>query len=166
MTFSKQNMIAAATVVLIGVGGVATYATAHDRDGHGGYSEEHGERHGKHHRRGGKRMKMMMERFDANKDGSLTQVEIDTARAELVSKFDTDSNGDLSLEEFKALWLDVHNHDAVRGFQRLDVDGDAVVTADEFAAPFANAVEKFDRNGDGALSKDDRRGRHSKKKHD
>lgn len=171
MKFSKQNMIATAAVVLIGVGGIATYATAHDHDGdrRGGYSEGHGGKHHGKHRRGGKHVKMLMERFDANGDGSLTQEELDTSRKELLAKHDADGSGTLSLDEFKALWLEVMNRDAVRGFQRLDVDGDAAVTVDEFLEPFSDVVEKFDRNGDGALSKEDKRRRGGKdrmKKHD
>jgi hypothetical protein len=47
----------------------------------------------------------------------------------------------------------------VRAFQRHDQDGNAELTADEFNRRASQIVERMDRNGDGKLSKEDRRGR-------
>ncbi len=101
----------------------------------------------------------MLERFDSDKDGKLTQAELDASRKALVQKYDTDKDGKLSLSEFEALWLDVRRRSMVRGFQYIDEDGDALITVEEFLKPYANAVEKRDRDGDGAISRDDRRKR-------
>lgn len=153
----------AATIALAGVG----LSNAHERwndGGHGGYHGQgfHGDSMHKGHGRHGKRAKMMrrmMERFDTNSDGSLTQSEIDQGRAEQLAKYDSDQDGNLSLQEFEALWLEMARPRMVDRFQNLDEDGDAKVTSAEFLDPFANVVERHDRNGDGALSKDDRRKR-------
>jgi hypothetical protein len=45
----------------------------------------------------------LLETFDTNGDGQLTQAEIDGFRAERLAKFDTDGNGTLNLEEYEAL---------------------------------------------------------------
>ena len=106
-----------------------------------------------------RRFARLMERFDTNKDGKLTQKELDDARRALLAKHDGNKDGKLSLKEFESLWLEVRRRAMVRSFQRLDADGNAAVTVDEFLKPFSRLVERFDRNEDGALSKDDRRGR-------
>ena len=109
--------------------------------------------------RGGKRVDRLLERFDANKDGELTQSELDASRTELVEKYDTDKDGKLSLSEFERLWLDVKRRRMVRGFQYIDEDGDALITVEEFLKPYSDTVERMDRDGDGSISRDDRRGK-------
>lgn len=42
-------------------------------------------------------------------------------------------------------------------FQRLDDDGDAVVTREEFLEPFARLVQRLDRNADGAVTQEEMR---------
>lgn len=102
------------------------------------------------------RIGRLLERFDANKDGELTQAELDASRKELLEKYDTDKDGKLSLSEFETLWLDVRRRRIVRSFQYIDEDGDAAITVEEFVKPYAGAVERMDRNGDGAISRGER----------
>jgi Ca2+-binding EF-hand superfamily protein len=45
----------------------------------------------------------------------------------------------------------------VRSFQRLDTDGDAMVTLDEFQEPFAGLVARLDADGDGLINADELR---------
>ena len=94
----------------------------------------------------------LLETFDANNDGQLTQAEIDGFRAERLAKFDTDGNGTLSLQEYEALWHDAYRERMVDEFQRHDDDGNSIVTTEEFSDPFANMVTRMDRNDDGILS--------------
>lgn len=117
---------------------------------------KHGRRHGGHGMRAGR---YMMERYDANKDGKLTQDEINSNREAWLKEFDANNDGKLSLDEFKQLYLKARAERIVREFQQFDRDGDAGVTLEEYQRPLADIVERMDRNGDGALSKDDRRGR-------
>jgi len=99
-----------------------------------------------------------MKRFDTDNDGKLTQDEINQARRALVTKHDADGNGQLTLAEFQNLWLEVRRKRMVRSFQRIDEDGDAIISVDEFLEPFSRVVERMDRNEDGVLDKKDRRG--------
>ncbi|HSM20376.1 MAG TPA: hypothetical protein VK844_08415, partial [Hyphomicrobiales bacterium] len=67
--------------------------------------------------------------------------------------------GELSLEEFQALHQEITQPMTVRAFQMHDPDGDAAITKDEFASRTQGLVARLDRDGDGALSTDDRYGR-------
>jgi hypothetical protein len=143
---------------LLALGGVAGLASA-DMGGMGGgmggghgmwgMGGGHGDRHG-----GG--MTMMFERYDTNKDGKVTQQEIDDNRAQWYAEFDADKNSGLSLDEFKNLWLKARNEMMVREFQFFDRDGNGQVTIEEYREPLSDMVANRDRNGDGALSREDR----------
>src|SRR3954470_24130167 len=99
MTLASMALLAAAI-------GLSTAAAAHD--GAGGHW-----RHGT----GPHFFAMqMMERYDANKDGKLSQEEIDTNRMEWLQRFDPDKDGSLTLQEFEALWLEAHRERMVREF--------------------------------------------------
>ena len=101
------------------------------------------------------RMRGLFETYDTDGDGSLTQEEIDTARAAQLARFDTDKDGSLSLVEYEALWLDAMRERMVDRFQSHDDDGDGLITAEEFQEGLDAIVSRMDRNGDGALSRDD-----------
>jgi Ca2+-binding EF-hand superfamily protein len=134
---------------------------------HGYGSMHHGYRQGRHHgwrgHRGWRghgmrhRFRKMLERYDANGDRKLTQEEINSNREAWLKEFDADGNGKLSLDEFKQLWLKARAERIVRSFQRFDRDGDAGITLQEYQRPLANIVERRDRNGDGAIGRDDMR---------
>ena len=143
----KLRFVGGAALLVSGVM-MADIAAADRRGGH----------HGQGHR--GHSIERLLERFDADKDGKLTQEELNGARKDLLAKHDANKDGKLSLEEFKPLWNEVMQRRMVRGFQRLDRDGDAAVTLDEFLRPFAHTVEFVDRDGDGAVSRADRRPHH------
>jgi len=174
MTRRMKLLIAAGMIAVASAAGVAGIAEARDgrrgeacegpRGGehagrhHRGGGDD-GWRHGGHHRQGkGRHAMALMERFDGNADGELTQEEIDQARAANLAKFDADGDGQLSLGEFQELWLDFMRERMVDRFQDLDADGDAVVSAEEYERPFARLVQRMDRNDDGKLSPEDRRG--------
>lgn len=157
------------TVLIAGiaaiVGSAVIAGTVRARDGgddhrrpHHGWNQDH---------RGGPGMmgqgmgpQAFLEQYDTNKDGSLTQAEIDQARKDRLTKFDANKDGKLDLKEYEALWLDAHRQQMVRDFQRLDTDGDAIVTAEEYSKPLSKLVEMRDRNNDGKLNKDDMRRPH------
>ena len=93
---------------------------------------------------------MLFDQFDSNKDGKITQDEIDAVRDAQLKKYDRDGDGTLSLEEYQALWLDAMRPRMVRQFQANDADGNGRITTEEFRARFA-------RNGDGAIMPDELR---------
>jgi Ca2+-binding EF-hand superfamily protein len=171
-----KMIVAVAAAGLLGtavVGGAVAGSRGHG-GGHGSQGMTHGMGHGMgpggmghgmghggsgHHGAKGMRhmIKRFAERYDANDDGKISQEEINTNRTEWHKKFDTDGNGTLSLKEFEALWLEAKRQRMVRAFQRLDEDGDAAMTLEEYLEPLSDAVERWDRNGDGVLSREDRR---------
>lgn len=152
----------AATVAVLALGAaIPLAATAGDErggdKGHramGGHHGMMGGHHGGGH--GGKiRMMEMIEAYDADGDGRVTQDEVDQWRANRLAEFDADGNGQLSLDEYEQLWLDAMRERMVDQFQSHDDDGDAQVTVEEFAQRTETLVMMRDRNDDGALSLED-----------
>jgi hypothetical protein len=134
----------------------------HDENGKGrwgrhGRPGEHGGRHGGPGGMfGGEMMRDLMARIDTDGSKSVTQAEIDTYLAAQLAAADTSKDGTVDLAEFEPVFNAMMRAHAVRAFQGLDADGDGKVTAAELDARFGDAVERMDRNGDGALSPDDR----------
>ena len=104
-----------------------------------------------HHGMAGRGMRLF-ERFDSDKDGILTQAEIDKSRSDLMARFDADRDGKLSLREYEGLWLEFARERMVDRFQHLDRDGDAAVTSEEFAQPTKNIVIRIDGDDDGRIT--------------
>ncbi len=93
----------------------------------------------------------LVERFDANKDGTITKDEIATVNVDRVKAYDTDGDGALSLTEFTVLWTETNKERIVRDFQQRDPNGDAKVTLEEYGAPFTRMLAMLDRNNDGSI---------------
>lgn len=108
---------------------------------------------------GGLGAEQLLREVDTDNDGRITQAEIDAAVNARFARFDADANGRLSLDEFTALWADITRPMAVRAFQFMDPNGDAGVTKAEVDEKTGRLVQRFDRNGDGVLSMQDRGGR-------
>jgi hypothetical protein len=112
---------------------------------------------GSWHGRGGPGGLIIIETFDLDKDGKITQAEIDQARKDQLAKYDTNKDGVLNLDEYQVLWMDAMRRMMVRQFQANDADGDGRITVEEFTARFADLVRDRDRNGDGVLTVDELR---------
>jgi hypothetical protein len=56
----------------------------------------------------------LIERYDGNRDGRVTQDEIDQNRAAWHGEFDKDKSGGLTVAEFEALWLRARREALVR----------------------------------------------------
>ena len=162
----------AATVAVIALAAAVPLVASAGADRQGGPGEgRHGMMmgqggmgdHGRMGHRGGRgpggklRMLDLIETYDADGDGSVTQAEVDQHRADRLGEFDADGNGQLSLDEYQALWLDAMRARMVDQFQRHDDDGDGQVTVEEFGERSARMVMMRDRNEDGALNQDDLR---------
>lgn len=153
----KTMFLIGGAAALLALGGLAAVASAHmNGKGWGG--------HGR-----GMMGQEMMERYDADKDGKLTQAEIDQNRTAWHGEFDADKNATLSLDEFRALWLKSKGEMIVREFQFFDGDGNGQLTLDEYRQPLSGMVAMRDRNGDGLLSMEDHgrrgHGRHAGEGH-
>ena len=99
--------------------------------------------------------------MDADKDGKITQAEIDAFRAAEVTSADADKDGKLSADELSAMvqarMAALAAEMATRMIERHDVDGDGLLTAAEFATRPApdRMFEMADADGDGALTQDE-----------
>lgn len=132
-------------------GGQNNQATAEQSLAHmgerGGYEYGHGPR-------GGRRMaNRIFERFDVDKDGAITQAEIEEVRTADFAAADTNGDGEISLEEFKAAFVERSNDRMVRIFQRLDRDGDGIVTQAEADRAANRMFNRLDRDGNGVVEK-------------
>jgi Ca2+-binding EF-hand superfamily protein len=141
-------VIAAGLAAMAGLGFVAGDLAADQSGDH--------YRHHRGHYGMSERIHDFAERYDANKDGKISQQEIDQNRTAWHIEFDTDKDLGLTLQEFERLWLKARHVQMVREFQLFDRDGDGKVTVEEYKHPLAEIVERRDRNGDGVLSKEDR----------
>src|SRR3546814_4101855 len=83
---------------------------------HHGY--HHGMRHGKgaHH---GRHMFRMLDAYDTNQDGKLSQEEIDQARGERLGKFDADGDQSLTLGEYEQLWRSEEHTSELQSLMRI-----------------------------------------------
>lgn len=112
-------------------------------------------------RHGGRGAERLMEQFDVDKDGKITRTEFDEVRLSRFSGADGDGNQAVTLEEFVTVWQDMNSDRIVRGFQRLDADGDLKISKEEYSARTDDFVEQHDRNADGVVTTaDEKRGRH------
>ncbi|NQW00772.1 MAG: EF-hand domain-containing protein [Rhodospirillales bacterium] len=100
-------------------------------------------------------MTKLFNEHDANKDGAVTQDEVDGVRKATLDKFDTDKDGNLSLAEFERLWLERMKSRMVDSFQRLDDDGSGTITTDEFIAPFGSIIKSHDMDNDGDVDEEE-----------
>ncbi len=168
MKTRSKVLIAAALAATIGAAGVAATANADGNSNWRGWRMGDimgmhrqmmmgrcgGDRH--HDMRGMRdRIRNFADRYDTNKDGKITQAEIDANRADWFKKYDTNNDGKLSIDEYQNLWLAEHHRQMVRSFQRLDVDGTGAITLEAYDTRYAHIVERLDQNGDGVLSRDD-----------
>jgi hypothetical protein len=108
---------------------------------------------------GGPGMMFQFEDFDADKDGQVTEAEVEAFKAAQFAKIDANSDGKVTTEELVAF------HEAQEAarktemagkmIERMDTDADGALTAEELAAgPQPKSLfERLDADGDGAVSK-------------
>ncbi len=105
-------------------------------------------------RGGGKRhgMRQAFERYDTNKDGVITQDEVDAAALERFNSI-AGADGTITREEYAAAWAERTQRPRVRAFQRMDRDGDGNVTQAEFDSASERMFMRLDRDGNGELTR-------------
>ena len=98
---------------------------------------------------------IMQKLYDSNNDGNITKSEMSFKAKNAINNFDSNKDGALSLEEFKTLWTKRMNRRMVRHFQRLDHDGNAMISLKEINNGVERVMWKMDNNNDGIISKND-----------
>lgn len=153
----KRTLIstfAAASIIGLGMGTVAV------ADNHGGPKGPKGEKRAE-----------MLQQFDANGDGNLDETERDAARLAKFAEIDVDGNGTLTKQEVTDHMMARLVEKVDTHFPEEDVNGDGVISVDEFGSrrkarregfrdrregKRAEMLEKFDADGDGELSEAER----------
>ena len=111
-----------------------------------------GGKHGQRGKRGDRGMKRAFERYDVNKDGVITQEEVEAVIVERFNSY-AGEDGVITLDDFRAAWVENARNPMVRAFQRLDRDGDGAVTAEEFNTASDRMFNRLDRDGNGELTR-------------
>ena len=107
----------------------------------------------------------ILEHFDADGDGVLNDAEREAAREagkrrmhkKMLEKFDTDGDGTVSEEEREAARRQFRERRHAAILKKFDADGDGSLNEEEKAAVKAAYVERCDTNGDGEVSKQERK---------
>jgi Ca2+-binding EF-hand superfamily protein len=97
----------------------------------------------------------LLETFETDRDGRLTQAEVDAVRTARFAESDTNVDGRLSLEEYQVLWVEVMRPRMVRQFQGHDRDGDGAVAQEEFLERYRLLVYRLDADNDGVLTREE-----------
>lgn len=95
--------------------------------------------------------------IDADGDGSITEDEVALAQNALVAGADLSGEGDISLEEYEAIFLELMRDSLVDSFHELDEDGSGQITSGEMDEAVAELFNWVDRNDDGIIGEGDRR---------
>lgn len=112
--------------------------------------------------RGQKEGRPSFEELDTNSDGEITQEDLNARRDARFTEADANGDGQLSQEELQAQSKRDserrHQNRAARMIERLDENGDKMITKDEIMAakekrklPF----DKLDKDGSGGISKEE-----------
>lgn len=166
--------LAAATAILMSLGGAALAADDH---GHGGQvapgaqdkgagnhdmmpmmKRMHAQMMGGSGPMGGtgmmgggpSHMAAAMEQFDTDGDGTVTSQEAHEGLQALLAEYDADGDEALSLAEFESLHSALVREAMVDRFQFFDDDGDGAVTMEEIVKP-ADMMERMETMRDGMM---------------
>lgn len=101
-------------------------------------------------------MRSLFAEVDGDGDGAVTQAEIDAFRTAQIEAADANGDGAVALDEFATVYFERMRPMMVDAFQSFDEDGDGSITSAELDERFGDVVNRLDRNGDGALSPEDR----------
>ncbi len=108
----------------------------------------------------GEMMLQMFDTIDADKDGKITEAEIEAYRAAEFKAADTNSDGVLSADELAQKQIAQMTaraaNRAARMIEELDDNGDGSLSADEMNPNMRERLfSRIDTDGDGAVSKDE-----------
>jgi len=91
---------------------------------------------------------------DLDGDGVITTEEIQARHAERFQAADSNGDGTLDIDEVRNAML---RQRAQRRVEALDTNGDGVISAEEYQAPMRWHLSRMDRDGDGEISRYEKR---------
>lgn len=139
IVFASAAAAAIATPLIVG----ASYATGKWGD-HGWKKQGHMQQ-----------IKATIAEIDTNSDSTIEREELQVWQVKKISDYDKNGDQMIDLVEFEALWLAQIKNIMVDKFQHIDSDGNAKVTLEELSAPTNHIFERFDRNDDGKVTKNE-----------
>ena len=106
---------------------------------------------------GGHGPRASFEELDADKNGEVTQVEMETMRTRQFAKVDTDGDGKLTLEEITAHRAAKVGDRAARMLERFDANKDGALSQDELPGPKRQGTvfERLDADKSGGISREE-----------
>jgi Ca2+-binding EF-hand superfamily protein len=139
-------MTAALIVLALSTGGTVAYAASADR---GGWTRDQAV----------ERSEAMFDRMDLNDDGVLDGADREARLAARFARLDSDGDGVLTEREWMAQ-VERTERRGSRGMaarRALDADGDRSVSREEFAAMALARFARADADGDGVVTRAERR---------
>ena len=98
----------------------------------------------------------MFDRVDADGDGQVTVKEVEAFRAELFRQMDADGDGEMTPDEAMAFGSGRLGARVDQRMQRLDTDGSGTVSVQDYELGRTGALfERLDANGDGVITRDE-----------
>jgi Ca2+-binding EF-hand superfamily protein len=101
----------------------------------------------------------MIQEMDANKDGKVTQAEIEAFQAARAAEIDADKDGKITADEIQAFREKQRAKREAEKLARMDANGDGSVSVQEYEAAQTWRLARMDRNGDGTIDEQDMHGR-------
>jgi Ca2+-binding EF-hand superfamily protein len=93
----------------------------------------------------------MLERMDANRDGSITKEEFAAARSEMFGQRDRNGDGYLDSEDAGTRMTRRGGERMAEARERLDTDGDGRISKDEFVSADSPLFDTADKDSNGVL---------------
>lgn len=100
----------------------------------------------------------LLEKFDVNQDGAISQDEVQSVHQVLFKAGDTNTDGFLTTEELDAVHAKERETHLTEKFAELDINGDGGISAEEASAETASGhgrhrhLTEMDANGDGLVT--------------
>lgn len=97
----------------------------------------------------------LMEEMDADRNGAISRVEIEAFNAARAAAMDADGNGEVTVAELEDYREAQRQKRMAEHLNAMDSDGDGKVSVAELQAAANWRLARLDRDGDGAIERDE-----------